>query len=543
MLSNLHVKNLALIDEADVAFGPGLNVLTGETGAGKSILLGSIDLALGGKAGPSVIRAGADTAVVELMFTQDDTIISRKIGTRSYSRINGETVSAAEVRELADTLINIHGQHEHETLLHKRKHQAILDAYAGDTLAQALERTSSLYQALASNKRELSGVEESAANRARELDLARFEYDEIEQAAVRIGEDDELEAAYARMKSANRIRTDIGITYESISGDSGALDSAGTALQHIRAAMAHDSSLTSMESELADAEALLQDCSRELSDYIDGLDVDEGAMSETEARLDTLNRLKSKHGGTLEAVLAYGASMAERIDELEHIDERRDELILQASRLQSELLTACEEASGIRKEAASRLEQELTEALLELNFLSVDFRISIRHKEPAADGYDDIEFLISTNPGVEPAALGEVASGGELSRVMLGIKTVMAGKLGVETVIFDEIDAGISGKTAWKVAAQLGKLSRTTQVICITHLAQIAAMADTHLLIEKSATDGQTTTTIRELDANGQIAELARMLGGDADSPAAIENARELKRSAFDAAHRETPCE
>lgn len=552
MLVSLHVKNLALIEEAEVEFAPGLNILTGETGAGKSILLGSVNLALGAKADKDLIRKGAEYALAELTFSDEDerigkklqemelpceegvVTISRRLQTgRSVSRINGETVNARQLKELSELLLDIHGQHEHQSLLHKKKHLEILDAYAGAEILAPLAEIKALFHEKNRIQNEMAAQEMDEAKRKRETELALFEFDEIEQAAPAAGEDEELERKYRRMVNSRKIGEALGACYQFAGGEEeGASFFISRAVRELMQAAVYDDGLSGLSEQIAEIESLLNDFNRELSDYLADMEFDGADFAAVEERLNCLNHLKEKYGKTIEEVLAYKEELSEKIEKLNDYESYMALLKKQQEETEKALLKSCEKVSALRRTQAKKLEKILKQALEELNFLSVEFEIKIEKKEPSPDGFDDVEFLISTNPGEEKKPLGQVASGGELSRIMLGVKTVLADKDAVDTLIFDEIDAGISGRTAWKVSEKLGALSCAHQVICITHLPQIAAMADAHFAIEKQ-TDGQSTTTgIRRLSDEGEIEELARLLGSDVLSEAALSNAREMKKEA-----------
>lgn len=551
MLVSLYVKNLALIEETEVEFSPGLNIITGETGAGKSLLLGSINLVLGAKADKDLIRKGTEYALVELCFKEDSVPVRNKLEelelpneedvitltrritpAKSISRINGETVSAKQLKEIAELLLDIHGQHEHQSLLNKRKHLEILDAYAGDEVLQALSGIKALYLERNRIKAEMEAAEMDEAERKRELELLRFELQEIETAHIQIGEDEELENRYRKMANSQKIGMALNAAYLCTDSDEGAAAGIGRACRELNSVTGYDEDLEPLCGQIAEIEALLNDFNRDLADYISDMEFDEAEFGQTRTRLDQLNHLKEKYGKTLTAVLEYGKQIEEKIEKLLDYESYMESLHNKYGEAEKALYASCEAVSDVRKKYALKLSDMLTDALEELNFLTVAFKVKIERKEVSADGFDDVEFLISTNPGEECKPLVQVASGGELSRIMLGIKTLLADKDAVDTLIFDEIDAGISGKTAWKVSEKLGELSKAHQVLCITHLPQIAAMADTHFVIEKQ-TDGNTTvTTMEKLTEQGIMEELARLLGSDGLSEAALVNAKDLKGQA-----------
>ena len=551
MLVSLYVKNLALIEETEVEFTSGLNILTGETGAGKSILLGSVNLALGAKADKDLIRRGADSALVELTFSGENervreklkelelpceevVTITRKIQlARSISRINGETVNVKQLKEIAELLLDVHGQHEHQSLLHKKKHLEILDAYVGEELYPLLAEVKRLYQEKNRILAEIEAQDMDDAGRGREAELLTFELQEIEQAQVRPGEDEELESRYRRMVNSQKIGEALGNCYRCTGGDGeGASSLIGRAVRELNGAAVYDEDLEGLSAQISEIESLLSDFNRELSDYMEDMEFDGADFAAVEERLNLLNHLKDKYGKTLEEVLVYKDTLLQKIEKLENYELYMQKLYTELEVVAKELEDVCFKVSEKRSIQAKRLEQTLKQALEELNFLTVAFSVKIERKEVSMDGYDDVEFMISTNPGEEVKPLGMVASGGELSRIMLGIKTVLADKDAVDTLIFDEIDAGISGRTAWKVSEKLGQLGQAHQVICITHLPQIAAMADTHFVIEKQTDGNSTVTGIRSLNEQGIKEELARLLGADSLSEAALSNAEEIKMQA-----------
>ena len=552
MLRSLHVKNLALIRETEVEFGEGLNILTGETGAGKSLLIGSVNLALGGKFEKDMLRRGEESGLVELVFdceeerlaeklksmdlepSEDGTVIlSRKLSSgKSICRINGETVTAKQVKELSELLIDIHGQHEHQSLLNKKKHMEILDAYAGAEFAECAGRVAALYHECAALEKRIAEETLDDASRGREQSLAEFEQREIADASLQPGEDEELEQAYRKMSNSRKIAESLAESYRLSGNDAedGAGNSLSRALRALRSVTMYDPALEQMEQQLAEVESLLSDYNHDVSEYMSDLEFDEEDFRSTEERLNTINHLKGKYGNSIEEILQYKEEKEAYLEKLADYDAYMQKLWKEKQEL---LKTACEELSEIRRKNAAVLTQKLKDALINLNFLTVEFDIAVRPGQAVtAKGYDDVEFLISTNPGESLKPLSQVASGGELSRVMLAIKTVLAGRDEIDTLIFDEIDTGISGRTAWKVAEQLSVLAGAHQVICITHLPQIAAMADVHFVIEKSSTDDMTITDIHKVAAEESLAELARLLGSDALTEAALSNAKEMKEQA-----------
>lgn len=555
MLQSLHVKNLALIRETEVEFGRGLNILTGETGAGKSLLIGSINLALGGKFEKDMLRTGAENALVELVFqgdservrdklaklelepSEDDTvIISRKMQVgKSVCKINGETVTAKQVKELAEVLIDIHGQHEHQSLLNKRKHMEILDSFCGGEYGPAAEAVRREYERCRELRKSMEEDAMDEETKARERALAEFECQEIENAKLREGEDEELEQRYRLMVNSKKIVESLSESYQMTGGDSegGAGNALGRALRTVRGVSAYDKRLEELEGQLAEIDSLLADYNRDVAEYMSDCEFDGEEFAAVEERLNLINHLKGKYGKTLREIADYCRDRRQQLEKLADYDAYMERLERELAEAEQRLETACGGLTAIRQKNGLVLQQRLQDALVQLNFLSVEFEIAIRpEQETTAKGWDDVEFLISTNPGEPLKPLCQVASGGELSRVMLAIKTVLAEQDDIDTLIFDEIDAGISGRTAWKVSEQLDTLAHAHQVICITHLPQIAAMADHHLCIEKSSAGDNTITDIRTLEESQGLRELARLLGGDELSEAAMSNAREMRARA-----------
>lgn len=555
MLQSLHVKNLALMEETEVEFGQGLNILTGETGAGKSLLIGSVNLALGAKFEKDMLRKGAESALVELVFQTDSfkvvskmrdmdlepeedgtIIISRKMQPgKSVCKINGETVTARQIKELAEVLIDIHGQHEHQSLLHKKKHLEILDSFCGAELEQPLNIVAETYAECRRIRETIAEEAMDEEQKAKEQALAEFECREIEEAKLTPGEDEELEQQYRRMMNSKKITESLGESYHYTGNDSegGAGSALSRALRAIRSVTMYDERLEQLEQQLSEVDSLLSDYNRDVADYLSDCEFDGEDFRKVEDRLNTINHLKGKYGKQIEDVLEYGESRQQLLMKLADYDAYMQKLEKELEACEDKLRKACEQVSEIRLRNAKVLETKLKDALIHLNFLTVEFEVAVRSgQQITSKGFDDVEFLISTNHGESLKPLSQVASGGELSRVMLAIKTVLAGRDDIETLIFDEIDAGISGKTAWKVSEQLDLVGASHQVICITHLPQIAAMADVHFVIEKSSQEDNTITDIRKIDEEESLAELARLLGSDSLTDAALSNAKEMRGQA-----------
>ena len=551
MLVNLHVRNMALIEEADIDLTGGLTILTGETGAGKSIIIGSVNAALGGKVSADIIRKGAEYALAELTFHVDDdnrlkclkelgvedcdggdVIISRRImPSRSVIKVNGVTVTAAFVRKMASLLIDIHGQHEHQSLLDEERHLELVDRFLDDDARRIKAELASAYAEYDRLRKAYAEFDIDEA-RNRETAFLAHEVQEIEDAALKPGEDEELEGTFRRMSNFQKIMGELaGINTMMNEGEE---DTAGTligrSLRCMETVAALDGKASGLHTLLAEIDSLTQDFGRDLTSYMDSLDFDEAVYEETRERLDLINGLKMKYGNTIEKVNSYGEECRRKLDEYENFDERKSELKSELDRALVILNEMCGSLSECRKKAALGLESDIALALKELNFLDSRFNaVFTRRSSVTANGYDSICFMIATNPGEDLKPLAKIASGGEMSRIMLAIKSALAEKDDIDSLIFDEIDTGISGRTAQMVAVKMHSIAASHQVICITHLPQIAAMADTHFMIEKSASDNRTTTTIKRLNEQESVCELARLLGGSELTEAVMANAREMR--------------
>ena len=554
MLQNIHVKNMALIDEADVDFGDHLNILTGETGAGKSIIIGSISTALGGKVSRDVIRKDAEYALVELNFKVnspqilaelekmeipvdgDDVVISRRItGSRSVARINGELVSLPVLRQAAALLIDIHGQHEHQSLLHKDKHLAILDQFSREEMASVKDALKDSYREYMILKKEMDGAITDEGKRLSEISFLQYQIEEIENANLQDGEEEQLDKAFRKMSHARQMMESVAAAHgmTGYEGASSAGDLVGRALRELSSVEKYDEAISGLISMLTDIDGLLNDFNRELADYESGLTFDESVYHETEDRLNLIQRLKTKYGSSIAEILAHQAECQEELEKLDDYENYLSGLRMKLDQAEKELKDLSDKLTTIRRANAAVLQERIKAALIDLNFLDVRFEI---HCEPLGhyteNGQDSIEFMISTNPGETVKPLGKVASGGELSRIMLAVKSVLADADAIETLIFDEIDTGISGRTAQKVSEKMAVIARKHQVICITHLPQIAAMADDHYVIEKSAMEQRTITEIYHLSDDASVGEIARLLGGVEITDAVMQNAREMKNLA-----------
>lgn len=556
MLLNLHVKNLAIIDEIEVEFSEGLNVLTGETGAGKSIIIGSINIALGGKVSKDIIRTGTEFALVELTFLAEDSeqinsleklgitleedvvVISRKITKcRTINRVNGETVSVSMLKSIADILIDIHGQNEQQSLLYKNKHMEIVDRYAAEKMCGRDMEFSEMYRQYKDMLVKYSEKEMSEEERLREVSFIRYELEQIEQAHLVKGEEEKLQERYRYLSNANEIKSGINEVYSLVEdsyGDSQSVSQMLGRSSHILAKISgYDERLKELARQIADIDELIMDFNRDLQEYASDMDENGEEFAEVETRLDLVRTIKSKYGATTELVENYAKDLENKLEKYEAYEEYRANLEKKIEIYKIKLEKLGESISKIRKKCSAELEKRITDALIDLNFLQVKFEIAVRElDEFNSKGKDEVEFMISTNPGEDLKPIGQAASGGELSRIMLAIKAVLAEHDSIGTLIFDEIDVGISGRTAQKVAEKMAFIGHSHQVICISHLAQIAAMADHNYLIEKNNLLNKTSTVIRQLEGDEIVEEIARILGGAKITDAVLESAREMKQLA-----------
>lgn len=554
MLRSLHVRNMALIEEEEIEFTRGLNILTGETGAGKSILIGSIGVALGSGSFRDYVPADAEHASVELVFETDSARVRERLDEegipdedgqvmisrtfhkgRSVSRINGESVPIGLVKEISSLLIDIHGQHEHQSLLYPKFHLQLVDEYAGEAILPLKAQCAEAYRTWSEAGRKLKAAQADARDRLKKIDLIRYEVNEIDGADLTEGEDEELENRFRVLSHAAKITEALSETQALTdgNGEDDASSKISRAVRSLSLVADYDDGLKQLYEMLSQAEDLMNDFGRSLSEYLDDFSYDEQEFSEIGSRLDLINRLKSKYGRTIGEILAYRDSQQKELEKLTDFDAYVDGLKRERAESAKRLAAVCRSMTQVRRQAASELCRLITASLKDLNFLEVQFEIHFEGlKEPTEIGADSVLFLISMNPGMPMRPLQNVASGGELSRIMLGIKAVMARRDGIGCLIFDEIDTGISGRTAQKVSEKMAQLSRDRQVIAITHLAQIASMADSHFLIEKYSEEGKTHTGVRRLEDREVVGELARILGGVEITDSVLSSAAEMKQLA-----------
>ncbi len=548
MLSSLQIENVAVIQKAEVHFEPGLNVLTGETGAGKSILIDSINAILGNRTSKDLVRTGAAKAVIRAAFEQvppavldkleqsgyersEALLLSREITAegKSSCRINGMPATAAVLRDLCGGLININGQHDSVGLLNPAHHLGILDDYAQNRTV--FQEYYALYRELVRVKRELDALITDEAEKKRKIDLLEYQVQEIEDAGLTAGEEQTLENRRKVLSNASAIRDRLAQSYALLSGSddaAGAVDLLGEASNAVDAAAQLDSALTAAAGQLLDLYYNAKDVAADLIGRLDAYDTNDAELDEVEQRLDLLYRLKRKYGSTVEDVIAFGQKAREELDNIQHSQQRHDALQAEKLRLYTKAREKAEVLTQTRLKAFEELNTRISGTLDFLNMPGV--RMTLRHTRGplASHGQDSVEFYISTNPGEAPKPLAKIASGGELSRITLAIKNAMADKDAVPTVIYDEIDSGVSGKAAGRIGEVLRQSAQGHQILCITHTAQIAALADCHLLIQKNVSNERTYTEIHPLDENGRVEALARLISGDHVTELSRANAREM---------------
>ncbi len=552
MLKRLYIKNYAIIDETEVIFNDKLNILTGETGAGKSILIGSVNAALGGKVTKDVIRHGADYAVIEITFSElpdrildelreediytDDgeLILSRKITAQGKNtcKINGETVSQAVLKGVSEKLLDIHGQHEHHSLLSADSHMRYVDKFAGEKLSEVMEKLSINYREYKGLKQELADAEKLAQSPEGDTGYLEYVVNEIRSADLKEGEDDGLEEEYKTLSNSKLLTDSLGAAISYVTdGGEGAESLISTALRSLKKASEVDSKVADMQEGLVTALDLISDFSREAYDYIDELSGSEERFSYVMERLDLINSLKKKHvglNGSIKALNDFCDSCEEKLAKMADLEGYIESLKEKVDKAEKTCLAICRDITALREKACDDISLKIQTELKDLNFLQANFVAVRKDKLFDINGADSIEFMISLNPGEPLKPLTKIASGGELSRIMLGLKSVLADKDEIPTLIFDEIDSGISGRTAQKVSEHLGRLGGNHQIICITHLAQIAAMADSHYLIEKTGDETKVSTQIKELSGGDRIGEIARILSGAEVTESVMKSAEEM---------------
>lgn len=556
MLTNIHIENYALIDCLDIDINEGLNIITGETGAGKSIILGAIGAALGAKINSDVIRAGEEYSFISVSFhindadklkalteldavdlSDGDIIVTRKIlPARSVFKINGVTVSAAQVRSLSSLIIDIHSQRDNLLLLKTENQLKLVDSFGDDEFRKLMDRQKSLYEEYTECNSKLANIGDDASLREREISLLQYEIKEVEEASLTVEEDEELEEKFSKMSYLEKIRRGVAESLQSLeSGDVNSIDLLGKAIKSLGDAINYDKDLVQICDALKEAESILSDASGDLYSYIENNEMDEEEFARITNRIDLYNTLKRKYNGSVKGILEALDEKIERLDTLINSDEYITKLKDRINELIDEMNQVCQSLHDKRVGMAEHLQSLIMSEMTDLNFNNVQFLIEVRKNDTfSSNGYDSVEFLISLNSGEDVKPLKNIASGGEISRIMLAIKSVIADRDITGTMIFDEIDTGISSRTAQYVAEKMHNISKSHQIICITHLPQIAAMADIHFYVYKEVSDNKTITCMRELDEESQINELARFLGGSKITENVMENAKEMKQLAND---------
>ncbi|MGG0642919.1 DNA repair protein RecN [Sporosarcina gallistercoris] len=553
MLSELSIKNFAIIEDLDVSFEEGLTVLTGETGAGKSIIIDAVQLVAGGRGSVEFIRHGTKKAELEAMFiisdrhhpvflklsefgieAEDGTIILRRELNQSGKttcRVNGKLVTIAILRELGSQLIDIHGQHENQELMHQKRHIHLLDSFAGAPFKLAMKSYTDLYEAYMKLHKKLSLASENEQQIAQRIDLYTFQLTEIDEAALQIGEEETLESERVKLQHFHRLFDRLNSAYEAIQGDSRTLDFLGSAMNDLEDAASVDGDLKTLAETTGESFYSLQDVAHDIKGMIDEMEYDPNRLEIVEDRLALFTTLKRKYGTSLEDILLYRDKIADRLDELVNRDDRLEKEQEKLQHLRADLEIEAGELSAIRKKSSSMLEKAIMEQLVQLHMGKAEFQVKIERKEAGSydyNGFDDVAFYISTNVGEPMKPLVKVASGGEMSRVMLALKTIFSKHQGITSIIFDEVDTGVSGRVAQAIAEKIAMVAMNSQVLCISHLPQVAAMADHHYLIRKEVTNERTRTSIQDVLAEDRTRELSRMLSGAEVTPLTLRHADEL---------------
>jgi DNA repair protein RecN (Recombination protein N) len=550
MICRLCIRDFAVIDELDVEFGSGLNLLTGETGAGKSVIVDAISIALGERADTETVRSGHDRAIVEAVLEVGNSpealriladaglspedgsiIVSREVSRtgKSQCRISGRPVAVSLLKEITDRLVDTHGQHEHQFLLRADRHLEVLDAWCGQEVLSLRDRVADGYSELRRLKGELQQLQNDERDRARNIDLYQFQIQEIANSRLTPGEEEELLADRTRLANAEKLHAAASAAFELLGeGDRCSADTLGEAVMALQGLAEVDTQLQPMIESLQAALYQVQDGARELRAYRDGIEFNPDRLQEINERLDLIRTLKKKYGETIEEVIGYGDELRDKLELLTHSEERTGELQAEIESLEAKVMADAKQLSALRLKGGSAFVKSVVKELASLGMPSAVLEVSRRAHELDSSGIDSMEFLVSANPGEPPRPLARIASGGEISRIMLAIKSVMAAVDSMPTLIFDEIDVGVGGRTAAVIGDKLNSLAQNSQVLCVTHLPQIACSPGRHFAIEKQSHEGRTVVRVRELSDEERVTELARMLGGAAPSDTAIQHAREM---------------
>jgi DNA repair protein RecN (Recombination protein N) len=552
MLRTLSVRNFAIIERLDLEFGAGFNVLTGETGAGKSILIDALNLILGVRAGVEMVRAGADRAIIDAVFDvagspelkqiveemgfeleEDQLFLSREVAVsgKSSCRITGRPATVAQLREIGDWLVDLHGQHEHQSLLAVPRHLDMLDDWGGKEIAALRGEVTALFQAQQSLRREKERLEKDARERAHLLDLYAFQVKEIADAKLAVGEDEDLAVEYRRIANAQKLMESAAQAAETLSGGddgNGALEALAMAVHVLEEAAELDETLAPLLETVRNASYELTEAERDLTRYQDTVEFNPERLEQIEERLELLRTLKRKYGDSIPEIVRYGEETAAQLDTLSNSEERGAQLDAEIARTGKQLRERCGQLSRLRAKAAKEFAAVTLSELRDLALEKARFEVRIEQGEPTAKGTDRVEFLLAANPGEPLRPLAKVASGGEISRVMLAIKSAMARQETLPTMVFDEIDIGVGGRTAGVIADKMAHLARAAQILCITHLAQLASKADTHFYIEKRIVGNRTSVRVNPLTPEERVAEVARMIGGTDLTESVLQHAREM---------------
>jgi DNA repair protein RecN (Recombination protein N) len=551
MLKELSIKNFAIIDDINIEFDEGLNLLTGETGSGKSIIIDALGIVLGGRGSKDLIRSGEEKAIIEaLFFINDDIreilheygiddegllIISKEISLNypSISRINGRPITISALSKITSKLVDIFGQHEHQSLLNVSNHQLIIDSFGNNEHHELLKEINIKYELYKKEKQKLQEMNTTSYEREREIDLLKFQIDEIEDAKLKSKDDSDLEGEYRKLSNMmdiiNGLTEAVSVFSDSDYETKSILDLVDRNINILNSVHVFDKKLDPLLSRLKESRYELQDISRELNLYLEGLELDEDRLSYIEERLNLVNRLKKKYGSSIEKINEYKTKINYDYERLINFEKEIEKINKAIKEYENILLLKSNKLSELRKSVALELEKKIASELLELNMGKVIFKVNFEKKlEFSSNGLDKIEFLISTNPGEELKSLSRIVSGGEMSRIMLGFKSIIADKDRMPTIIFDEIDTGISGRTAQIVGEKISKISRNHQVISISHLPQIVALADSHFVISKNITNNKASTVIKRLNEEERINEVARLISGVDMTETTINHAKEL---------------